>query len=87
MFNNFPNFPLENLAADACGRKTRSLSKQSSPWIRLTGTYVKSVEAREEMTSRYFADIYFHVELYGPRVAKNERFEGAQWAIAVVLSY
>ena len=87
MLNNFPNLPFEDLAADACGRKAPSLSKQSSPWIRLTGTYVKSVEAREEMTSRYFADIYFHVELYGPRVVKDEKFEGAQWATAVVLLY
>jgi len=86
MFNNFPNLPFEDFATDAYGRKTPSLPQQSSPWIRLTGTYVKSVEAREEMTCRYFADFYFHV-LYGPRVVKNEGFEGAQWAIAVVLSY
>jgi hypothetical protein len=55
--------------------------KQSSTSIRLMGTYVKSVEAREEMTSRYFAAVYFHVVFSGPRgdvcrrVVTNEGFE------------
>jgi len=86
MFNNFLNLTFEDFAADAYGRKTPSLPQQSSPWNRLTGTYVKSVEAREEMTARYFPDIYFHVVLNDPRVVKNEGFEEAQCAIAIVLS-
>jgi hypothetical protein len=52
--------------------KATFLPKQSSPWIRPTGAYVKSVEAREEMTSRYFAAIYFHIPFYGARVMTKE---------------
>jgi len=93
MFNNFPILPFDDFAAEAYGRKTPSPLKQSSPWIRLTGTYVKSVEAREEMTSRYYAAIYFHVVFNSPRgdlcprVMTNEGFEGVLWTIAVGLSY
>jgi hypothetical protein len=73
MFNNFPILPLDD-SRRRIRKKKRPHPKQSSPWIRLTGTHVKSVEAREEMTSRYFAAIYFHVVLYeyGPRVMTKE---------------
>ena len=72
MFNNFPILPFDDFAADVHGTKSDFFPKQSSPWIRPTDAYVKSVEAREETTFRYFAAIYFHISFYGARVMTKE---------------
>jgi len=69
--------------------KATSLVEQTSPWIRLTGTYVKSVVAREEMTSLYFAAICFHIACYGARVPTEEEkgLRERNGILTVVVSY
>jgi hypothetical protein len=51
MFNNFPNLPFDDFAADVHEEKHPPfLPTLTSPWIQLRGPYVESVEAKEEMT-------------------------------------
>jgi hypothetical protein len=69
--------------------KATFLVKQTSPRIRQTGTYAKSVKARQEMTSLYFPAIYFHIACYGARVLTQEGkgLRERYGILTVVLSY